>query len=485
MKKLLSFLILTVIFISCSEQDLKDVFSDSLLYKNSSEVMIVSSIEENHSINISDEWSATSSDDWIILENFKGSNNSQLNFTTMPNRSKNKRKGTISLYFKGIGRKDLIIEQEIVTFKLSQDTIICGSLPSYQIFDLETEGDWKIESKSEWINILEDRGFGNSQISFEIEELFSAKERSGKIIISDQSSNHYEVIIIQKGKFLNLDLFELSFLASGTNIEKINYQTDNEDKIEFWGDSWILGGDNDNNSLNVSVTKNNSGNPRKGILYIKLKNIHDFDPIEISIYQAPILINTEGIDLGLSVKWSSFNLGATNEQEVGYYYYLHQCPECAFGWISYPYLICDNPYVDSASAYWGGNWRTPTIEEWEELCQNCTCEEYDDLDNIKYIDVNNEKTGRLEQIPIYKYRKYTSMINGNYIILPLMGYYLLTDDLTFLYGDRQDYIMHYSWTYRISPEGRVDIYNSGISAVVPGNNEREICFAPVRPVWSN
>ena len=110
----------------------------------------------------------------------------------------------------------------------------------------------------------------------------------------------------------------------------------------------------------------------------------------------------EAIDLGLSVKWASFNLGAMAPEESGDYYawgetepyYSSTNPfvwkegkEAGYNWLSYRWCngSSDNitkyntesltqlePADDAAHVYLGGKWRMPTDEEWAELRENCT-----------------------------------------------------------------------------------------------------------------
>ena len=83
------------------------------------------------------------------------------------------------------------------------------------------------------------------------------------------------------------------------------------------------------------------------------------------------------VDLGLSVKWASWNVGAAKPEEYGGY----------FGWAdptglkisqsnndypgaNPPRNICGTEY-DAAHVHWGGSWRLPTREEQLELVNNC------------------------------------------------------------------------------------------------------------------
>ena len=88
----------------------------------------------------------------------------------------------------------------------------------------------------------------------------------------------------------------------------------------------------------------------------------------------------EPVDLGLSVKWASWNVGASAPEEFGGRY----------GWADptgekrttelddYPSAtppenICGTEY-DIARAQWGDGWRLPSQAEFQELIDNCTWE---------------------------------------------------------------------------------------------------------------
>ncbi len=87
----------------------------------------------------------------------------------------------------------------------------------------------------------------------------------------------------------------------------------------------------------------------------------------------------EYVDLGLSVKWATCNVGASSPSDYGDYY--------AWGETStkqeYTEANCKtycknmddiagNPQYDVASANWGDTWRLPTAEEIDELVAKCT-----------------------------------------------------------------------------------------------------------------
>ena len=85
------------------------------------------------------------------------------------------------------------------------------------------------------------------------------------------------------------------------------------------------------------------------------------------------------VDLGLSVKWATCNVGASSPEEYGGYYawgetttkteYTSENSVTSGKWMN---DISGNAQYDAATANWGGNWRMPKSTELEELIDNCT-----------------------------------------------------------------------------------------------------------------
>ena len=132
----------------------------------------------------------------------------------------------------------------------------------------------------------------------------------------------------------------------------------------------------------------------------------------------------EAVDLGLSVKWASFNVGATKPEEYGGYYAWGETEEKEdYYWETYKwcngsydtmtkyctsssYGTVDNktvldPEDDVAHVKWGGDWRMPTTEEQQELIYNCSWE-WTALNGVNGYKVTGP--------------------NGNSIFLPAAGY---------------------------------------------------------------
>ena len=164
----------------------------------------------------------------------------------------------------------------------------------------------------------------------------------------------------------------------------------------------------------------------------------------------------EAVDLGLSVKWATFNVGATKPEDFGKYYAFGETKGYGeddfsnltnYAWNNYSSFtktafytstykwnygesifaitkysdtpeygykgFIDNktvlePQDDAASVNWGINWRTPTKAEWEELADDANCTwTLETVNGIVGFRVNSKKAG----------------FTGSSIFLPFAGTY--------------------------------------------------------------
>ncbi|MBR5574677.1 MAG: hypothetical protein IKW35_09345 [Paludibacteraceae bacterium] len=132
----------------------------------------------------------------------------------------------------------------------------------------------------------------------------------------------------------------------------------------------------------------------------------------------------EYVDLGLSVKWATCNVGANSPEEYGDCFAWGETqPKETYDWSTYKWYngssgtqikYCTNRYFgnvdnktvleasdDAATANWGGAWRMPTKAEQDELCTECTWK-------------------RTTQNGVIGYK--VTGANGNSIFLPVTGY---------------------------------------------------------------
>jgi hypothetical protein len=143
------------------------------------------------------------------------------------------------------------------------------------------------------------------------------------------------------------------------------------------------------------------------------------------------------VDLGLSVKWATCNVGASKPEEYGDYFMWGETQsKTNYDWGSYKWCKGDERSVtkyclnsiygkvdhrailelsdDAAYANWGGSWCMPDGDEFRELRDNCTWT-WSTQNGVKGY-------------------KVTSKINGNSIFLPASGEHWKS---SFLYAGKE------------------------------------------------
>ena len=202
-----------------------------------------------------------------------------------------------------------------------------------------------------------------------------------------------------------------------------------------------------------------------------------------------IVSEMECVDLGLSVKWATCNLGASKPTENGGYYQWagtkdvsdtsinldwDNCPyhtgsDENSGWTKYnkesSYGTVDDKTVlesmdDAASVALGGKWRMPTAEEWAELNNTYNCSwTWTAIDGVNGYKVQSKKSG------------YTD----NWIFLPAAGI-RDSDDLYYVGS------LGYYWGSALFPDNPLGAYGMLFDS---GYFERYYCRfygLSVRPV---
>ena len=123
------------------------------------------------------------------------------------------------------------------------------------------------------------------------------------------------------------------------------------------------------------------------------------------------------VDLGLpsGLKWATCNVGASSPTEYGDYFAWGEVfPKTSYNSknsLTYENSdfykginISGNPNYDAATANWGGSWRMPTKDEFEELEYNCKWERFSNYDVV-----SNQKTGKFIILPFAGYMSWTSL----------------------------------------------------------------------------
>lgn len=249
------------------------------------------------------------------------------------------------------------------------------------------------------------------------ERTFNAAKSLEKIVYNNKEytvKNEILEILSKKGIIQN-DIFVGTLLFDfNVEKEKIEISSDYQViklKITSSGNwdavsssSWMStsSSTDDAEIVSIYISQNQSDNARSGV--IELKSLQKDFSIKVEVLQNGGYNGHGYIDLGLSsgTLWATCNIGANSAVEDGGYYAWGETHELYVLWhtngnpgslsSNYSYYnksgltkyctnskdgIVDNktvlePTDDAATVNWGGKWRMPTKEEFEELLNGCS-----------------------------------------------------------------------------------------------------------------
>ena len=143
----------------------------------------------------------------------------------------------------------------------------------------------------------------------------------------------------------------------------------------------------------------------------------------------------EYVDLGLSVKWATCNVGAENPMDKGDLFAWGETePKSYYNMSNYKFSVNGSyqditkygfkdqksklePEDDAAHVNWGGNWRIPTTGEWKELMGKCTWTYVKLKDGTEGFRITGNKRGYRDRwifLPYTVYKDSTSVVEGEY-----------------------------------------------------------------------
>lgn len=176
----------------------------------------------------------------------------------------------------------------------------------------------------------------------------------------------------------------------------------------------------------------------------------------------------ESVDLGLSVKWATFNVGATSPTDLGGLYGWgdvtgtnHSENNDEYPSANPPASICGTEY-DIATKMWGSEWRMPSQAEMVELAEKCTWE-WTTVDGVNGMTV----TGT----------------NGNSIFLPAAAT-RTGDTVSGMVGKRGNYWSGTLWVSDNKFASYLYFYDDA-SRVQPERSNRRYIGMSIRPVTSS
>ena len=342
-------------------------------------------------------WIATPSADWITLDKESGTGDSKIKVTVTENTADSARVGYVNASIEGKQEK-VTVHQQGKYLNISSDALEFTSKGGSTQVSIKTNNSWTAKSSDEWIKISKTEGDEDCDITITATDNASVNSRNGYVDVTPKESNPIRISVSQNARYLAVSVDTLYFFYKGGNSDIITVNTDGVFDV-FTEADWLIINKETTNSFSLTSSPTDGVSTRSGAVNISLIDIGDDVLLKtVIVIQNDRYNGYEYIDLGLSVMWASCNIGAAKPTDHGSYYAWGEITtKDSYSWANYTYSqgtrtsmtkYCFdastgyNGFTDSktildleddvAHVEWGGDWRMPTKEEYEELINNCS-----------------------------------------------------------------------------------------------------------------
>lgn len=381
------------------------------------------------------DWTALPSDSWITLDANSGSGNAQIKVSVTENTADTVRTGYVTVMADGKQIKISVIQQGKY-LNVSSSALDFTSRGGSTQVTLKSNDSWTATASDSWITLSATNGNGDCNLTITVQDNTSSVVRNGYVDIIPNDSKPVRITISQAIRYLKVSTSTLHIPPSGGTSKSITITTDGVAKITT-DVSWLTINEESDTRFTVTASKNEGLSDRSAQITISLTDmvalVTPFVIISVNQYHSH-----DYVDLGLSVKWATCNVGADKPENYGDYYAWGEIEtKSDYSLSTYKYcngelnkitkycnisFFGNNGFTDNktkldlnddvAHVKWGDNWRMPTKAEFEELLSNCTWTWSQQNGVTGYI-VTSNKTGYTNRsifLPATGYRVDTSLI---------------------------------------------------------------------------
>ena len=341
-------------------------------------------------------WIATPSAEWITLDKESGTGDSKIKVTVTENTADSARVGYVNASIEGKQEK-VTVYQQGKYLNISSNALEFTSKGGSTQVSIKTNNSWTAKSSDEWIQISKTEGEEDCDITITTTDNASANSRNGYVEVTPKESNPIRINISQNARYLTVSVDTLYFFSKGGTSDPIIINTDGSAEVTTEAE-WLTVNKSSTTQFTLTATNNDGETIRSGSVLIRLDDLKEGTmTANVVVRQFSDLHNGhEFVDLGLSVKWATCNVGAIAPENVGNYYAWGEIePKTDYTWNTYQFgtekaltkyclsteygkdgvvdgITSIETFDDVARIEWGGLWRMPTRSDFEELIANCT-----------------------------------------------------------------------------------------------------------------
>ena len=378
------------------------------------------------------QYSVSSSVDWIKQTGTKALTSKTLTFSIAENKTYDSREGKITLK-----PQQGNVQEQVITVRQAPKAAMNVEKTSYDMpygggeIEIKVEANvaFDVTPNVDWLHYTQTKALSSSTICIKVDENTTFSNREGKIEIAQKNGSlKHTITVKQAGRIavtsVELNMASLQMREGDTETLVATIKPDNAtDKTVSWSSSDVSIASVDASGKVTAI--------KEGSAIITAKAGDKTASCSISINNTRTL---EAVDLGLSVKWASFNLGASAPEESGTFFSWGEItPKDNYAWSNYKWsngsyasltkYNTDSEYGvvdsktdldlddDAANVILGGKWRIPTFEEVIELESQCTWT-WTTYNGVRGQEVKSKINGKSIFLPASGKRHYDQLYNS-------------------------------------------------------------------------
>lgn len=398
------------------------------------------------------QYTVTTSVDWIKQAGTKGLTSKTLSFNIEENKTYDPREGKIT-----IKPQEGNAQEQVISVKQAQKDALIVEKTSYDMpygggeieIKVESNVSFDVTPNADWIHHVQTKALSTSTVLLKIDENATYAAREGKVDIKQQNGSlKHTVTVNQTGRVavtsIELDKTSLSLRPEETATLIATVKPDNAtDKTITWSSSDPAIASVDETGLVVAITDGSTTIAAKAGEQVAncLVEVKSYvaNPVDLGV----VLMRKNGSVYGLS--WADCNLGAFAPEEYGEYYAWGETEvKSDYSWETYKWGRGDthlSKYCpenqsdrwdpsggpdgkteldledDAAHLKLGGEWRMPSIEEVQEIENQCDWK-WLSRDGVNGYEVKSKINSNSIFLPAAGGRDYTELYmagtQGNY-----------------------------------------------------------------------
>jgi len=263
-------------------------------------------------------WTASSDQNWLVINKISGSGNEEFSFTTALNTSSIARTAKISILVEGLGTKTVTVSQDAPTLSLSATSVSVSPTVSSSILTVRSNTKWNVSSNQVWLSVNSSTGQEEGTLSVTTTANKAALKRIGILTFSASGLADQNFTVVQEAAATSFSVNQINLTmgVTGSQNKIIEFTTNANWKVSS-NQAWLSLGKSEgfvdgeklntsngleNQTIAVATTNNDLATTRFAVISFSVEGLANQNFTVTQDAAAPtISISTQSLAFGASL----------------------------------------------------------------------------------------------------------------------------------------------------------------------------------------